>query len=126
MKGKYLQSTRKTVLVSRSTRQEFLYLTTKGWKTGAPHRIEIWYVQHQGRFYLVSQYGRASHWVQNIQHNPGVAFQVGGTSFHGLGRVVDVGSEPGLVATVSRLMLAKYKWSEGLIVELRPEPGSDE
>jgi hypothetical protein len=42
----------------------------------------------------------------------------------GLGRVVDVDDEPELARNVTELMEAKYQWSDGLIVELRPEPGS--
>jgi hypothetical protein len=45
--------------------------------------------------------------------------------FSGLGRVVDSDTERNLAREVSELMDSKYKWSEGLIIELRPEPGSD-
>jgi hypothetical protein len=34
---------------------QFLYLTTIGWKTGNPHEIEIWFVAHDGRYYVVSE-----------------------------------------------------------------------
>jgi len=108
----------------RDRKQQFLYLSTKGWKTGTPHRIEIWYVRYEGRFYLVSQFREESHWVQNIRHNPEVTFEVGSNKFHGQGRVIDVNHEPELSAAVSKLMNEKYQWSDGLIVELRAEPGS--
>ena len=42
----------------------------------------------------------------------------------GLGRIVDPDDEPELAKQVSVLMEAKYQWSDGLIVELRPEPGT--
>jgi hypothetical protein len=48
---------------------------------------------------------------------------VGTDKFAGLGRVIDRDSEAKLALEVSRLMDEKYKWSDGLIVELRPEPG---
>ncbi len=41
----------------------------------------------------------------------------------GLGRIIDPDGEPELAKKVSELMEAKYQWSDGLIVELRPEPG---
>ncbi len=104
--------------------EQFLYLTTKGWKTGASHRIEIWYVQFNGRFYLVSQYKDRSVWVQNIKHDSKIDFQVGSTTFHGVGRIVDATREPVLAKQVAKLMHNKYDWSDGLIVELKPEPGS--
>ena len=104
--------------------EQFLYLTTKGWKTGALHRIEIWYVQHNGRFYLVSQYRDRSAWVQNIKHDSKIDFHVGNTTFHGIGRIIEATKESVLAKQVSKLMDQKYDWSDGLIVELRPEPGS--
>jgi len=44
--------------------------------------------------------------------------------YMGLGRIVDPDDEPELAKQVSELMEAKYQWSDGLIVELRPEPGT--
>jgi len=41
----------------------------------------------------------------------------------GLGRIIDPSEESELARKVSELMDAKYQWSDGLIVELRPEPG---
>ena len=97
---------------------EFLYVTTTGWKTGKPHEIEIWYVEHKGHYYIVSEHRERSHWVQNIQHNPAITVRVGDETFSGTGRVVDA-SETDLVAAVAQKMDAKYQWSDGLIVELR-------
>jgi deazaflavin-dependent oxidoreductase (nitroreductase family) len=99
----------------------YLYVTTTGWKTGNPHTIEIWFVAHDGQFYIVSEHRERSHWVQNIRHRPAITFRVGDRQFQGRGRVVDPAAEPELAAAVSALMDAKYDWSDGLIVELRPE-----
>jgi len=110
-------------LFLRDSKHQFLYLTTEGWKTRAPHRIEIWYVRHQGRFYLLSQYRDQAHWVRNIKNHPGVSFKVDSDKYLGLGRIIDPDDEPELAKEVSELMEAKYHWSDGLIVELRPEPG---
>jgi len=41
----------------------------------------------------------------------------------GLGRIINPDDEPELAKKVSELMDTKYQWSDGLIVELRPEPG---
>ncbi len=100
---------------------QFLYLTTTGWKSGRPHDIEIWFVAHEGRYYLVSEHREKSHWVQNIRHHPAVTFRVGEQHFQGSGRVIDPQVEPELAAAVSAKMDAKYEWSDGLIVELAPE-----
>ncbi len=99
----------------------YVYVTTAGWKTGNPHTIEIWFVVYDARYYIVSEKRERSHWVQNIRHNPAIAFRVGDRHFQGRGRVVDPAAEPDLVAAVCALMDAKYDWSDGLIVELSPE-----
>lgn len=67
-----------------------------------------------------------SHWVQNIRRDPDVTFEVGTHKFLGQGRIIDSKAEPELSVAVSRLMNEKYHWNDGLIVELRPEPGSVE
>jgi deazaflavin-dependent oxidoreductase (nitroreductase family) len=104
-----------------STEPQFLYLTTTGWKAGNPHPIEIWFVAHDRRYYIVSEHREGSHWVQNIRHHPAVTFRVGETAFPGTGRVVDAAVELDLTTAVAALMDAKYEWSDGLMVELSPE-----
>ena len=100
--------------------EQFLYLTTTGWKSGDRHEIEIWFVAYEDRFYLVSERFERSHWVQNIQHRPDITFRVGEAHYTGTGRVVDSAAEPALAKAVSDLMDTKYGWSNGLIVELAP------
>ena len=108
----------------KDRKHQFLYLTTEGWKTKTPHRIEIWYIRHEGRFYLISQYRDEAHWVQNFKNHPRISFEVDRDKYVGLGRVIDTEEEQELAGKVSELMEAKYQWSDGLIVELRPEPGA--
>jgi deazaflavin-dependent oxidoreductase (nitroreductase family) len=98
--------------------EQFLYLTTQGWRSGNPHRIEIWFVEYEGRFYIVAETRQQAHWVQNIQHNSAVEFRVGETTYQGTGRLID--AEPDLIQAISALMDEKYEWSDGLIVELSP------
>lgn len=98
----------------------YLYVTTTGWKSGRPHEIEIWFVAHEDAFYIVAENRERTHWVQNIRRNPAITFRVGDQSYNGTGRVVEATAEPERVAAVSALMDAKYDWSNGLIVELKP------
>jgi deazaflavin-dependent oxidoreductase (nitroreductase family) len=101
---------------------QFLYLTTIGWKTGKQHRIEIWFVEYNKRYYLISERQRQAHWVQNIVHNPKVLFTVGHDTFEGIARIVDPDKESNsAVAEVLKLMDTKYGWDDGLIVELIPQ-----
>jgi deazaflavin-dependent oxidoreductase (nitroreductase family) len=97
---------------------QFLYLTTKGWKTGREHKIEIWFVEHGGKYYIVSEWREQAHRVQNVLRNPQVSFSVGDRVFDGAARTIEQGD---LADRVSGLMDAKYGWSLGLIVELEPQ-----
>lgn len=99
---------------------QFLYLNSNGWKTGKCHRIEIWFVEHNGRYYVLSERKRKAHWVQNIINNPKVSFSVNNRTFEGNGKIIDNDASPKLVSDVCHLMFDKYRWSDGLIVELSP------
>lgn len=99
---------------------QFLYLDTVGWKTTNHHRIEIWFVEHDKRYYILSERKKRAHWVQNILRNPKILFTVNNKNFDGYARVID-DKELELISNVSRLMNNKYGWSDGLIVELNPQ-----
>jgi hypothetical protein len=99
---------------------QFLYLTTIGWKTGRQHRIEIWFVEYNKRYYILSERRQRAHWVQNIIHNPKVLFTLNHDTSEGIARIVNKDKETTLIGKVSNLMSKKYKWNDGLIVELIP------
>ena len=101
-----------------STGSQFLYLTTTGWKTGKFHKIEIWFVKQNKKYYVLSEHRKKSHWVQNILHDSKISFQVDNQIFNGYGRVVEDAGEKDLIHRVSELMDKKYGWSDGLIMEL--------
>ena len=98
-----------------------MYLTTLGWKTGKQHRIEIWFVEHNERYYIVSEQFEGAHWVQNVKHNSTVSFSINNKAFKGNARIVDQEKESALAEEVLKLMDTKYNWSRGLIVELTPK-----
>lgn len=106
--------------------ETFLYLTTIGRKSGNPHTIEIWYVEHNGAYYMVSEMRENAHWVKNILNNPQVQFSVGTREdknvlvAHHLatGRIITADNSPDIFGAVSAKMDAKYNWSDGLIVEV--------
>jgi deazaflavin-dependent oxidoreductase (nitroreductase family) len=97
----------------------YLYLTTTGRVTGQPREIEFWFTEHGARFYLVAE-RESANWVRNIQSQPQVYVRVGEAEFNAIARVVHNDREPQLAAAVKALFEAKYGWSDGLIVELRP------
>jgi deazaflavin-dependent oxidoreductase (nitroreductase family) len=101
--------------------EQYLYLTTVGRKTGLPREIEIWFTHLDGRFYLIAEKRERANWVQNILGNPQVTFRVGEQKFLGVGRVIDEAIEADLRRRVCEGFDRKYGWSDGLIVELKPE-----
>ena len=97
---------------------QFLYLTTRGWKTGKQHTIEIWFVGYLQRYYVMSERRYKAHWVQNILHNQKIEFSLNNTTFESNARIIIKDDNPQLVNEVQKLMKAKYGWNEGLIAEL--------
>jgi deazaflavin-dependent oxidoreductase (nitroreductase family) len=112
--------------------EHFLYLTTIGRTTGQRRQIEIWFVEHAGRHYIVSERRTESQWVKNIQRSPQVEYCVGSRAAPAAAvphaparaRLLDDAAEPALASTVKALMDAKYGWSDGLIVELSRAPAA--
>lgn len=108
--------------------EHFLYLTTIGRKTGLDRTIEIWFVERDGQYYMVSQGRETSHWVRNIAADPRVRFSIGTRAdktevladTDAIGRTVWADDEPEVQRAVCALMDDKYGWSDGLVVELAP------
>ena len=105
-------------MTTTSAQSQFLYLTTKGWKTGKLHKIEIWFVEQDKKYYILSERKKKAHWVQNILHDHKISYQVDTQVFAGYGRVIDDVAEKDLIHRVSELMDKKYGWTDGLIIEL--------
>jgi uncharacterized pyridoxamine 5'-phosphate oxidase family protein len=103
-----------------SQQLQFLYLITKGWKTTKYHKIEIWFVEYDKKYYIISERKKYAHWLQNILHNSNITFIVNNKTLEGYARLVD-STESELITNVSNLMNKKYGWSDGLIVELDPQ-----
>jgi deazaflavin-dependent oxidoreductase (nitroreductase family) len=83
-------------------REQFLYLTTRGRRNGLPREIEIWFIHHDGSFYVIAEY-TTSHWVRNLLARPEVQVRLAGKSFAARAPVLSPESEPepnppGLVA----------------------------
>jgi deazaflavin-dependent oxidoreductase (nitroreductase family) len=109
--------------------ETFLYLTTRGRKTGLPRRIEIWFVESEGKHYVVAEMRHEAGWVKNIERDGRVSFSVGARAAResalpnttARARAIERADEPDLVARVSALMNEKYGWSDGLVVEITPD-----
>jgi deazaflavin-dependent oxidoreductase (nitroreductase family) len=101
--------------------EQFLYLTTRGRKTGLPREIEIWFIRIGAAYYLIAEHRTQANWVKNIQHNEQLDFRVGAQQFAGTGRVLDENADAALWQDVAERFAQKYGWNEGLVVELMPD-----
>ena len=102
-------------------KQKFLYLTTTGHRSGKPHAIEIWYVEHEGCCYIVSEKREAAHWVRNIRADPAISFRLGTGWDDGEPAVAGLAiiqEDADLIEAVKAKMDAKYGWSNGLVVAI--------
>ena len=101
-----------------SLNEQFLYLTATGRKSGLPRQIEIWFVETDGRLYILAEHGLRAQWVQNIIQNRNVQVRVGDKNWEATTRVLDADKDRELYATVQDLSRRKYGWGEGLPVEI--------
>ena len=102
------------------SQSQFLSLTTKGWRTGKLHKIEIWFVKENKKYYILSEHKNKGHWVQNVLHDFIISFQVNNKTFNGHARTLEDDKDKDLIIKISALMDKKYGWSDGLIMELTP------
>jgi deazaflavin-dependent oxidoreductase (nitroreductase family) len=105
--------------------EQYLYLTTRGRRSGLPREIEIWFTYRNGRFYLIAEYA-TSNWLQNLGAYPEAQLRVAGKRFTVRARTVSAQSEPELHRTIADLSRAKYGWGDGMVVELEAVPAANE
>ena len=58
------------------TQERTVDITTTGAKSGDPRRIEIWFHQIQGRWYVVGAPPRVRGWYRNLQSDPRFTFHL--------------------------------------------------
>lgn len=100
--------------------EQFVYITTTGRTTGLARQIEIWFVELEGRLYILAEYGLEAKWVQNILADPNVTVRLGGRQYRGVGRVLDKVMDSEKYAKAQTAAREKYGWGEGLPVEIAP------
>lgn len=103
-------------------REQYLYLTTRGRKTNQPREIEIWFTEHESRFYVIAEYP-TSHWIENLRAHPEVRVRVAGKTVVASARVLSSQADAKVQGAVRKLFDKKYGWSNGLVVELTPQLG---
>jgi deazaflavin-dependent oxidoreductase (nitroreductase family) len=102
--------------------KQVLHLTTIGRTTGLPREIEIWFVVSCERFYLFAETGEAAGWIKNIRRNQKVTVRIGEWQTEATARVLDRQADRKLWDQVAAIADKKYRWGEGLPVEITPLP----
>jgi len=101
-------------------KEQYLYLTTIGRKTGLPREIEIWFVAFDGKYYILAGQRHNAQWVKNIVANPRVRVRVGDQSFDATARVLDKERDRSTYEKAQRREREKYGWGAGLPIEIAP------
>ena len=99
--------------------EKYLYLTTRGRKSGQLREIEIWFTHYEGCFYVIAEYP-TSNWVQNLRVNPAVEVRALGKSFSAQASVLQSETDADLIKTIQQLSEKKYSWGDGQVVQLKP------
>ena len=76
--------------VSKVAGEKYIYLTTKGRKTGSPHTVELWFALAGKKIYL-SHEGTYTDYMKNILKDDRVEFKIGKIQFKGNARIVEGG-----------------------------------
>lgn len=76
--------------VSRVFDEKYIYLTTRGRKTGNPHTVELWFAFLGKKIYL-SHEGVYTDWMKNILEDSRVEFRIGKIQSKGKARIAEAG-----------------------------------
>ncbi|HET9531056.1 MAG TPA: nitroreductase family deazaflavin-dependent oxidoreductase [Blastocatellia bacterium] len=100
---------------------QYLYLTTTGRKTGRPREIEIWFVEFEGRLYILAELFHRAQWVKNIKEQPRVSVRLGEREMAATARALDKDRDAKAWRAAQELAREKYGWGDGLPVEIVPD-----
>jgi hypothetical protein len=75
---------------SKVANEKYIYLTTRGRKTGNPHMVELWFAIAGKKIYL-SHEGAYTDWMKNILKDSRVEFRIGKIQFKGNARIAESG-----------------------------------
>jgi len=74
-----------------SKKEKFVYLTTKGRKSGSDHTVELWFALANGKIYL-SHEGEYTDWMRNLIKDSRVKMKIGSGTFDGFAKIAEAGS----------------------------------
>jgi deazaflavin-dependent oxidoreductase (nitroreductase family) len=95
--------------------EKFIYLTTRGRRTGKLHRVELWFAVYDGSIYL-SHEGQETDWMKNIKNNPEVRYEIGENKFVGKARYLEANDDDAQEGKIA-LYLKYYGKAERKVIE---------
>ncbi len=72
-------------------KNQYIYLTTKGRKTGKAHTVQIWFAYAHGKLYL-SHEGAYTDWMKNLEKNEMVNGKINAVNFEAKAKIVGEGN----------------------------------
>ncbi len=110
-------------------KRKFIYLTTRGRKTGKLHTVELWFALADGKIYL-SHEGEQTDWMKSLRKNDSVSARIDSVKLDAKARIVGEGSsrELGKKALYEKYYKPASKeviddWFElSTVIELTPLP----
>ncbi|MFH0897285.1 MAG: nitroreductase/quinone reductase family protein [Candidatus Bathyarchaeota archaeon] len=98
---------------SEVANEKYIYLSTKGRRTGKQHTVELWFAVGKRKIYL-SHEGEYTDWMKNILKDSRIKFRVRRRQFEGEARIINDG---GTFETGKHALYLKYygKASENVI-----------
>lgn len=70
---------------------KFVYLTTRGRRTGKSHTVELWFALADGKIYL-SHEGEYTDWMKNIARRDTVGVRIDALTFEAKAKIVSKGA----------------------------------
>jgi deazaflavin-dependent oxidoreductase (nitroreductase family) len=105
-------------MTEKRSNLQFIYVTTTGRVSGLPREIEIWFVESDGKLYILAEHFLETQWVKNIGHNPRIRVRVDGREFEATARILNREADSTEWEMAQRLARDKYGWGEGLPVQI--------
>lgn len=72
-------------------KNQYIYLTTKGRKTGKPHTVQIWFAYADGKIYL-SHEGAYTDWMKNLDKHEMVNAKIGAANIDAKAKILGEGN----------------------------------
>ena len=104
---------------------QVLDLTT-GRQFSKQRTVELWFVTHLNRFYVMAEYGHETGWVKNLRKHSEASITCVGNQMLVRAWILDQGRDRGEWRIVVELFREKYGWGDGLPVALEPSENQSE